>query len=222
VGSILTIQLNEHHDSFIWTASRNFSVKNMYNDLVKRNGIHFNCCTWKAKIPLKIKIFLWYLRKGVILTKDNLAKRQWKGCTRCCFCNKQEIAQHLFFECPMAKLLWMTISITFGIRTPANCINLFGPWLRSFSNKQRNQVLIGVAAFCWALWLCRNEVVFQRSNFKTILQVIFRGAFWIRSRSILSKEEERNILKQGCRWLETMALEFFNKSGWNVRKRIMD
>jgi hypothetical protein len=122
----------------------------------------------------------------------------------------------------MAKLMWMTISITFGIRTSANCINLFGTWLRSFSNKQRNQVLIGVAAFCWALWLCRNEVVFQRSNFKTILQVIFRGAFWIRSRSILSKEEERNILKQGCRWLETMALEFFNKSGWNVRKRIMD
>jgi hypothetical protein len=61
VGSILTIQLNEHNDSFIWTASRNFSVKNMYNDLAMRNGIHFNCCTWKAKIPLKIKIFLWLL-----------------------------------------------------------------------------------------------------------------------------------------------------------------
>ena len=29
---------------------------------------------WRVKIPLKIKVFLWYLKMGVILTKDNLAK----------------------------------------------------------------------------------------------------------------------------------------------------
>jgi hypothetical protein len=63
--------------------------------------------------------------------------------------------------------------------------------------------------------------VFQRSNFNSILQVMFRGTYWIRSWSILSKDEERNILKEGCRWLETMALEFFNKSGWNIWKWIM-
>jgi hypothetical protein len=43
-----------------------FLVKAMYNDLVVGTGIPFNCCTWKAKIPLKIKIFPWCLRKGVI------------------------------------------------------------------------------------------------------------------------------------------------------------
>jgi hypothetical protein len=45
------------------------------------SATHLNLVTWKAKIPLKIKIFLWYLWKGVILTKDNLAKRHWKECT---------------------------------------------------------------------------------------------------------------------------------------------
>ena len=34
---------------------------------------------WKMKIPLKTKVFAWYLRRGVILTKDNLAKRKWHG-----------------------------------------------------------------------------------------------------------------------------------------------
>jgi hypothetical protein len=58
VGSILTIRLNEHKDSSIWTTNKNFSLKNMYNDLVIRTKIPFNYCTWKAKIPLKIKIFL--------------------------------------------------------------------------------------------------------------------------------------------------------------------
>jgi hypothetical protein len=30
---------------------------------------------WKLKVPLKIKIFMWYLKKEVILTKDNLVRR---------------------------------------------------------------------------------------------------------------------------------------------------
>jgi hypothetical protein len=31
---------------------------------------------WNLKAPLKIKIFLWYLLKGVTLTKDNIAKKE--------------------------------------------------------------------------------------------------------------------------------------------------
>jgi hypothetical protein len=41
VGSILTVQLNEQRDSFIWTANKKFSVKNMYNDLVLRSRVPF-------------------------------------------------------------------------------------------------------------------------------------------------------------------------------------
>jgi hypothetical protein len=117
--------------------------------------------------------------------------------------------------------MWMTLSFSFGFRMPASMVNLLGPWLRSFSNKQRNKVLVGVAAFCWVVWLCRNEVVFQRSNFNSVLQVMFRGTYWIRNWSILSKDEERNISKECCRWLEIMTLEFFHKNGWNVRKWTM-
>jgi hypothetical protein len=85
VESIIKVRLGEQTDSFIWTKSKSFTVKAMYNNLVVGNASHLNM-DGKAKVPLKIKIFLLYLWKGVILTKDNLAKRQWKGCTRCCFC----------------------------------------------------------------------------------------------------------------------------------------
>jgi hypothetical protein len=96
------------------------------------------------------------------------------------------------------------MSFTFGLTKPANVDNLFPPWLRSFSNKQKNLVRIGVTAFYWALWISKNEL----------------GAFWIRSWSILSKEEGRITLKEGCRLLETTTLEIINKSGWNALKRI--
>jgi hypothetical protein len=62
--------------------------------------------------------------------------------------------------------------------------------------------------------------VFYKSNSKSILQVMFRGTHWIRSWAILSKEDGRIILKEGCRWLESVALEIFHKSGWNTMRRI--
>jgi hypothetical protein len=158
VESILMVHLNDHRDSFRWTASKNFSVKNMYNDLVLKSGTPINCWTWKAKIPLKIKIFLWYVKSGVMLTNNNLVKRQWKGCTKCCFCTEQETIQHLFFDCPMGRLMWGIVCFTFGVTRPVNMGHLLGPWLRSFSNKQRNLVLIGLTTLCWAVWISRNVI----------------------------------------------------------------
>jgi hypothetical protein len=109
----------------------------------------------------------------------------------------------------MAKLMWGILCLTFGIRMPSDAGNLFGPWLRSFSKKQGNLVLVGVAAFCWAIWINRNDIVFHKSHFISILLVMFRGTHWIRSWAILSREDGRIILKEGCRWVETVAMEIF-------------
>jgi hypothetical protein len=220
VSAVLGVQLHMRVDSFVWSLGKTFTVKSMYNSLMGASGIPVDCRTWKLRVPLKIKIFLWYLKQGVILTKDNLAKRQWKGCTKCCFCENEESIQHLFFECPMARLMWFAISMSFGFRQPTNVSHIFGPWISGFPPEFRNQVLIGVAAMCWALWLCRNDVVFQRSKPNSCLQVIFRGAYWIRSWAILSKEEKREELLTGCRRLETAGLDLFGKHGWNVLRRL--
>jgi hypothetical protein len=42
----------------------------------------------------------------------------------------------------------------------------------------------------------------------------------MRSCSILSREEGKSILKEGCLWLETCASEFIKSSGWSVFRRI--
>jgi hypothetical protein len=55
------------------------------------------------KIPLKTKVFAWYLRPGVILTKDNLTKRNWHGYTKCIFCHEQETIKYILFSCRVAR-----------------------------------------------------------------------------------------------------------------------
>nr|TKW01822.1 hypothetical protein SEVIR_8G204200v2 [Setaria viridis] len=50
--------------------------------------------------------------------------------------------------------------------------------------------------------------------------VIFRGTYWIRCRSLLSKEEERLNLKKGCLILKVVVMELFNSFGCRFKNRI--
>jgi hypothetical protein len=58
---------------------------------------------WKMKILLKTKVFAWYLRRGVILTKVNLVKRNWQGSKRSVFCHHDETIKHFFFGCKFSR-----------------------------------------------------------------------------------------------------------------------
>jgi hypothetical protein len=79
----------------------------MYLALISNGAAIRNTLIWRLKIPLKIKICMWYLQKEVVLTKDNLAKRNWNGGKQCCFCLANETIKHLFFYCYYAKKLWV-------------------------------------------------------------------------------------------------------------------
>jgi hypothetical protein len=64
-----------------------FTVRSMYRTMAAPDVVPHNHIIWELKLPLKIKIFAWYFIKGIVLTKDNLSRRQWKGGVKCCFCN---------------------------------------------------------------------------------------------------------------------------------------
>jgi hypothetical protein len=80
--------------------------------------------------PLKVEIFLWYLRKGVLLTKDNLARRSWIGDTKCCFCHHEETIDDLFFYCRFARSVWSFFHCASSIPKPSNAAHMHGQWLR--------------------------------------------------------------------------------------------
>jgi hypothetical protein len=60
---------------------------------------------WKAKIPEKIKKIMWLIAQKAILTKDNMVRKKWKGNHGCYFCGSLETVDHLFFICPVAKVI---------------------------------------------------------------------------------------------------------------------
>ena len=86
------ITLSHDEDEFRWNLDPAgvFSVKSHYWGLISQNVPNVNKKLWKLKLPLKIKIFLWYIRRGIILTKNNLAKRNWLSNQQCCFCHENK------------------------------------------------------------------------------------------------------------------------------------
>jgi hypothetical protein len=75
---------------------------------------------------LKMKIFTWYMQRGVILTKDNLTNRSWQGSKVCFFCHKDKTIQHLFFDCRFAQVVWSMIHAALGLSQPCRVSNMFG------------------------------------------------------------------------------------------------
>ena len=104
----------------------------MYNDMMLLGRVSRRHNFLKLKIPFKIKIFLWYLEKGVTLTKDDLIKRNRKGEGRCCFYYFKETIQHPFY-CHIEKFVWNSLFYAFGLQPPSTVSELLGSWKTNFS-----------------------------------------------------------------------------------------
>jgi hypothetical protein len=89
---IMHVTLNDQSDVFVWSLHQNgcITVHSLYLALIANGTICTNKQIWRLKVPLKIKIFMWYLRKEVVPTKDNLAKRNWGESKQCSFCLRGE------------------------------------------------------------------------------------------------------------------------------------
>jgi hypothetical protein len=76
VASIVHVTLNNMPDRFVWGLHKNvsFSVNSMYKFLVT-NGLKVMQEIWQMNIPLKKQNLHVVPEKVVIVTKDNLARR---------------------------------------------------------------------------------------------------------------------------------------------------
>jgi hypothetical protein len=127
---------------------------------------------WKAKIPLKINIFLWLVSHNSILTKDNLSKRKWKGNTSCAFCNETKSGPHLFFQCPTAKYVWSLLAYSLGSVCGPSNIDQYWLWVQGILPPAPNMHTVGLAAVCWAIWHTRNSVCFENKRVKSPTEIV--------------------------------------------------
>jgi hypothetical protein len=57
-----------------------------------------------------------------------MLRRNWQGDPSCYFCIDLETVDHLFFECPIAKVIWGIVAICFHSCRPSS-FDQFWRWI---------------------------------------------------------------------------------------------
>jgi len=98
---------------------------------------------------------------------------------------------------------------------------MFGTWLINQHKRIKSLIWVGVAATCWAIWRSRNDVIFNKIKVNSILQVIFRGAYWLRYWAQLQRDEQaKETLSLMSKKLEIIALQISSR-GWKHLFRLL-
>ncbi len=98
---------------------------------------------------------------------------------------------------------------------------MFDGWLLGVDKKKSKLILVGASAICWALWLTRNDMVFDKSPSISYMQVIFRATYWLRFWAQLQMcEDDRELMKVACRRLETTVMQLLANYGWRFTNRL--
>ena len=90
--------LEAGQDDILWALdkSKAFTTNSLYSFLTNRGvmlkpSVNF----WNARIPLKIKIFLWQVDNDRLQSAMTLKYRGWQGSHLCCLCQQPETKNHI-------------------------------------------------------------------------------------------------------------------------------
>lgn len=177
-----SVRLVAGRDEARWelTPKKIFSTSSMYRAMMNSGIVDLRMIDlWKSHIPLKQKIFAWMCVKGRIQVTDELLHKGWQGeegCQLCELCGLPETAQHLTFTCPIAFYCGSFIRDCLGWgRTPTSCAKKFELVMPQEGRVANHKFWSLFAAVAWALWLTRNDMVFNQKVCRSALQVVFKA-----------------------------------------------
>jgi hypothetical protein len=64
--------------------------------------------------------------------------------------------------------------------------------------KERQIFLVGISTMLWAIWLSRNDIVFNKASISSSMQIIFRETYWKRTWANFQKDQMKNTLQSVC------------------------
>jgi hypothetical protein len=115
VNETSAVSLSSLPDSVSWGLESNgkFSVSSLYRKITP--SLPHESMLWSAKLPLKIKIFLWQLAKGRLPSNAQINRRHGASDGNCALCGHAETVDHIFFSFHLACFAWS------GIREALGC-----------------------------------------------------------------------------------------------------
>ena len=168
------------------------------------------------KVPAKIKIFLWLVMWNRTLTKDNLRKKGWEGSNQCMFCASDESICHLFFLCPVARLLWGILQCASNSPQQPTSMEELGVWINSFQGFEKVAMKVFLAAMFWVLWKTRNKACFEYIMPTDPCDIIYHICYVATDWAELQKPKAARALRRGTEVMKMVTRDVFSRArGWN-------
>jgi hypothetical protein len=218
------VQLTDLPDIVLWKLDKKnaFTVKSTYNALTSNeNGNSFKNI-WKGKVPPKIKIFLWLVANGAILTKDNMKKRQWPGEPTCYFCEQDETVNHLLFECSVAKSVWAIVATSVGASNIPRSFSQCWTWCECWIPNGKQYYMTGVAAICWSIWKMRNQVCFEGKKFLNPIGIICHAGALMKFWAGLLKSDDKDVWCKGVDMMIDIATKLLAEKEEEARAKALE
>lgn len=171
-----TISLSNLKDKLFWSPGKGAFTSKICTSLLQqnhtsnRNQIEVWNSIWSAKVPPKIRIFLWKLESNSIPTLLLLSQRiqNFNLGSMCPWCRAaEESVKHLFWDCSIAKWAWDYVRTWWSVLNKLVSTSEFSlvKLFKMQRNKQCRKIWIMViAAACWTIWLARNDFIFNKSK----------------------------------------------------------
>jgi hypothetical protein len=168
-------------------------VKSVYKHLTRNDIGPDYKRVWKAKMPERVKIFMWLMEQNAILTKDNMLRRNWHGDPCCYFCDRPE-NMDLMFECPIAKVVWGVIAMCFHQNSRPLSFTQYWDWIPLALPGGDRVYMVGPAAVCWTIWKGRNKTCFEKKQIKNPGEFLFVSCACLRYWAGLQNEETQQLI----------------------------
>ena len=160
------IMLNDDLDIIIWTCDKQagiFKASIVYEYILQYQSnvvpVWWYSRLWKAKVPQKVKCFIWLVIKHKVLSWDLLQCKGFQGPRRCIMCKHDgETTERLFCHFPLFRSLWIYICLGLGVTWSWNhkkCVDL----IKAVDDHLVLSMDI-ICSFMWDFWLSRNRMIF--------------------------------------------------------------
>ena len=79
-------------------------------------------------------------------------------------------------------------------------------------------MLVGMSAILWAIWKCRNDIIFRNKLINDPMKLVKLTCNWIVDWAVLQRKNPgQNLLMLGAKLIEQVASEVYRAShGWRA------
>ena len=165
----VTLPIGDLSDILCWNSSGDgeLTSKIAYNTITGTNPkVLWANLLWNSYIPPSRSFITWRLIHNKLPTNENLRRRGCYIVSICSFCFKNaESAQHLFFNCPVASILWEWLAKgTAQTLDCTNCLNLILGRVGIGSKLVQQLLNSAIIHIIWAIWIERNHRNFHNKQ----------------------------------------------------------